>query len=406
MHWPSGSTLRIVCAAHHWWGSRPTRWALATDVALAALCAYAGGLLAVELTAGLPPVEAAPAVAVAVAHGASVALRRMAPRVMLGLLVTTALVYAGVGLPVAFLGPAALVAVYSVAAEQSRRFGLITWLGVELVLAALLLLGPGNGDLDSLVLYALLLAGAWFLGDVARRWRFLAQENGRRAAELEQARTELATQAVALERVRIARELHDVVAHSMSVVAMHAGAGRLAVGRDPVAATSALVVIERTTREALAEMRRLVAVLRDDAAGDGSAQSAPAPGLSDLPGLVAGMAATGLIVDVRTEGDVASVPPGVSLTAHRVVQEALTNVARHVGPTRVHVAVSTGPGALDLVVANEPGSGRPAPVPDKGGHGLRGMRERVELYGGQLEAGPTASGGWSVAVHLPSADAA
>jgi signal transduction histidine kinase len=378
---------------------------VATSAALAVLCGYAGGLLAVEITAGAPRDRALAGVVVAVVHGASVGLGWVAPRGMLGLLLLTAVAYAALGFPVALLGPAALVAMYTVAGRLRRRDALTALVVVELVLAVLLVLGPGNHDLGSLALYAGLVGGAWLLGDVSRRWRILAEENGRRAAELERARTELAAQAVALERLRIARELHDVVAHSVSVVAMHAGAGRLAVETDPVAARSALLVIERTTRDTLAEMRRLVTVLREDSSVDGASPFAPTPGLGDLPALVAGMAAAGLVVDVRTEGDLTAVSPGASLAGYRVVQEALTNVLRHAGTARVRVDVQAAGGLLDVTVENGPGDRREHPARDQGGHGLRGMRERLDLYSGTLVAGPTASGGWRVAARLPYAGA-
>ena len=370
------------------------------DVALAALCALAAGTLAVEITATRPSVPGTTSVLVAVVHGAGVGLRRIAPWAMLAVLTTTAFGYALLGLPVAFLGPAVLVAAYSIAARQQRRVALGVLAGIELVMAALVLLGPGELGVDSAVFFGGLVAGAWFLGDVARRWRALAEESGRQVRELEEARAELAVQALALERLRIARELHDVVAHSMSMVAMHSGAARLAVGTDPEAERAALEVVERTTRDALAEMRRLVSVLREHPGPDSDGRS-PAPGLGDLARLVADMAAVGLVVDVRTEGDLAAVPPGLSLTAERVLQEALTNVARHAGPTTVQVAVVADTDELRLSVENQRGSGPTLSPPLTGGHGLQGMRERVKLYGGTVDAAATPGGGWRVSARLP-----
>lgn len=384
---------------------RRAAWvAVALDAALAALCAGAAVTLAAEITPNGPRGTAA--VAVAGLHGASVVLRRIAPWWMLGLLAVTAIAYATLGLPVVFLGPAVLVATYSVAAAFPRDRALAALAGVEVLLTVLLLLGPGGLGLDSLAFFAGLVAGAWLLGDVVRRWRALAEENARQVEELERARAELAAQALALERLRIARELHDVVAHSMSMVAMHSGAARLAVGKDPAAESAALAVVEHTTREALAEMRRLVSVLREDAASGTLDGLAPAPGLSDLPRLVAGVAAVGLVVDVRTDGDLSEVPPGLSLTAHRVLQEALTNVARHAGPTRVQVDVDAREDELLLSVENEPGSGQGSPLALSDGHGLQGMRERVQLYGGTLDAGPSPSGGWRVSARLPRGEVA
>ena len=370
------------------------------DVALAALCIAAACTLALEVVAVRGSGVAPAALLVAAVHGGSVGLRRVAPWLMLGLLATSAVGYALLGLPVALLGPAVLVAAYAVGAGQHRRVALVAILGIELVMAALLLAGPGGPGLDSVVFFAGLVAGAWFLGDVARRWRALAEENGRQVRELEAARAELAEQAVVMERLRIARELHDVVAHSMSMVAMHSGAARLAVGTDPEAERASLEVVEHATRDALAEMRRLVTVLReqpDDAPGDRS----PAAGLGDLPALAAEMAAVGLVVDVRTSGDLTTVPPGLSLTAQRVVQEALTNVARHAGPTTVRVLVVAGDDALQVVVENERGPGPTLSPPLTGGQGLQGMRERAQLYGGTVDATATPSGGWRVSARLP-----
>ena len=376
------------------------------DVALAALCATAAWTLASEITADDSGARATAVLVVAGLHGASVGLRRVAPWVMLGLMMSTAVVYAALGLPVVFLGPAVLVATYSLAAGLPRRHALAALAGVEVALAVLMLLGPGGLGPDSVLFFGGLVAGAWFLGDVTRRWRALAEENGRQVVELERARAELATQALALERLRIARELHDVVAHSMSMVAMHSSAARLAVGTDPAAETAALGVVERTTRDALAEMRRLVSVLRERPGEEATDGLAPAPGLGDLPRLVAGMADVGLVVDVHTDGDLAAVPPGLSLTAERVLQEALTNVVRHAGPAQVRVEVRARDGELALSVHNDPGSGSTLPPAPTGGHGLQGMRERVQLYGGTLEAGPTAAGGWRVAARLPCEQAA
>jgi signal transduction histidine kinase len=207
---------------------------------------------------------------------------------------------------------------------------------------------------------------------------------------------------VTAERVRIARELHDVVAHSMSVIAMHAGTGRLAADRDPGAARRALEVAERVSRDALAELRRLVTVLRD--VDDPVPALAPAPGLPDVHRLVAEVAAAGVTVDVHTVGDLRAVPGGVSLTAYRIVQEALTNVVRHASPARVQLTVRVGDGAVTLEVADD--GGRVAgPVPRAAGagsgHGTIGMRERAAVYGGDLESGPRPGGGWRVAARLP-----
>ncbi len=340
---------------------------------------------------------------VAALHGASVAIRRLAPVAAVVALLSTAAVYGLVlGLPVYMLGPAVLFVAYGVGVRLALRPAAMLLAVIEAALVLLLRFNANFPGWDSVLLFASIVAGAWYLGVFARRWQSLAAENAERARELEAARHELARHAVAAERLRIARELHDVVAHSMSVIAMHAGAARLAVGTDPASERAALDVIESSSREALGEMRRLVTVLRDENA-DAAARS-PVPGLADLPTLVASVAAGGLTVDVKTEGDLEVVPSGVSLAAYRVIQEALTNVVRHAGHTSAHVVVQAGQDDLVVQIENAAPSGSSHHVPSAGGrHGTVGMRERVELYGGTLSAGPSADGGWSVEARLPYA---
>jgi signal transduction histidine kinase len=298
------------------------------------------------------------------------------------------------------LGPAVLFIAYGVGVRLGLQAAAVLLAVIEAALVLLLRFGSSFPGWASVLLFASLVAGAWYLGVFARRWQSLAAENAQRAMELEAARHELARHAVAAERLRIARELHDVVAHSMSVIAMHAGAARLAVGTDPASERAALDVIESSSREALGEMRRLVTVLRDENAEAGA--RSPVPGLADLPALVASVAAGGLTVDVRTEGDLEVVPSGVSLAAYRVIQEALTNVVRHAGHTSAHVLVQARQENLVVQIENAAPSGSSRHVPSAGGrHGAVGMRERVELYGGTLRAGPSADGGWSVEAWLP-----
>jgi signal transduction histidine kinase len=376
--------------------SPPRSWAL--DVALGMVAAYAAVILTVEFYGQLSTPAQVVAVLLAGVHGAAVTFRRVALRAVVAVQVITAVGYVALGLPVYALGPAVLVTMYTVGSRLSRRPAL-TLLGVvEGALAVLLL--PGSTGLSTWVLYAAILFGAWFLGDVTRQWRDAATAHALRATELEQARTELARHAVTAERVRIARELHDVVAHSMSVIAMHAGSGRLAADQNPAAARRALEVVERSSRDALAEMRRLVTVLRDTD-DDGPALN-PAPGLPDVHQLVAEVAAAGVTVEVHTEGDLASVPDGVSLAAYRIVQEALTNVVRHASPAQAHVSLKIGDGLVVIEVTDD-GASRAAgaPAPASGGHGTIGMHERAVLYGGELVAGPRPEGGWRVAARLP-----
>jgi signal transduction histidine kinase len=218
---------------------------------------------------------------------------------------------------------------------------------------------------------------------------------------LEQARVELADRAVTDERMRIARELHDVVAHTMSVVAVHAGTGRMVAEDDPAAARQALATIETTTRSALLEMRQMLGMLRGPD-GESAGALAPAPGLGDLDALVAEVVRSGVTVEVRVEGHRSDVPAGVDLAAYRIVQEALTNVIKHAGRVRVTVLVRYADDAVTVEVDDEgPAEHDSRSVPSTTGHGLVGMRERVAMYHGDLEAGPGALGGFHVAARLP-----
>jgi signal transduction histidine kinase len=216
--------------------------------------------------------------------------------------------------------------------------------------------------------------------------------------ELEAAQHELARQAVTEERLRIARELHDVVAHSMSVVAVHAGTGRMVARADPAAAERSLATIEDTTRSALAEMRQLLGVLRS-ADGDDPAALLPAPGLGDVHALVAEVVRSGVDVELRVHGVRPAVPPGVDLSAYRVVQEALTNVIKYAGPAKAFVDVRYTDSSVHVEVTDD-GRGPAAPAAP-GGNGLVGMRERAAVHGGTLDAGPGDAGGFRVVARFP-----
>ena len=216
-----------------------------------------------------------------------------------------------------------------------------------------------------------------------------------RAAGLERAHAE----AVAGERATIARELHDVIAHSVSVMTVQAGAARLLLDEDPPRARESLIAVEETGRQALGEMRRLLGILRGD---EHETDLAPQPGIADIGALVEQVRAAGLPVDVVVEGQLTALSPGVDLAAYRVVQEALTNALKHAGAARAHVSIRYGATSLELAVTNN-GTAR---VNGRGGHGLIGLRERVTLYGGDFEAGPRPGGGYAVRASLPLETAA
>ncbi len=257
-----------------------------------------------------------------------------------------------------------------------------------LALSVILLVDIENED--GAVPVFLISAAAWALGrSLADRTR-REQELQRRA---EQAEREHEAAALA-ERARIASELHDVIAHSVSVMTIQAGAARMLLDDDPEKARQPLVAVEETGHQALGEMRRLLGVLRGSA---GDAEVAPQPGLAQLDGLLEQVRAAGLTVDVAAEGTARPLPPGIDLTAFRVVQEALTNVLKHGGAARAHVRVCFEPDAVELEITN---SGRP-PGDGSAGYGLIGMRQRVAMYAGELDAGPREGGGFRVRARLP-----
>jgi signal transduction histidine kinase len=232
----------------------------------------------------------------------------------------------------------------------------------------------------------------------ARRER--AEELQRKVAEAERERKESARRAVAEERARIARELHDVVAHQMTVMTIQAdGARRVADGADP-RVIEALDTIQATGHSALAEMRRVVGLLRENETG--SPELAPLPTLDDLGTLVEQVrSSTGVPVDLEVEGAVRPLAEGVELSAYRIVQESLTNAVRHGGPNvSADVAVCYGDDGLDVLVVDN-GRGAAAAAGNGGGHGLVGMRERVAVLGGSFEAGPRPGGGYRVHASIP-----
>src|SRR5207248_3034774 len=216
-----------------------------------------------------------------------------------------------------------------------------------------------------------------------------------RAELAEREREVAAREAVVEERARIARELHDVVAHNVSMMVVQAGAERRVVDAANGSTREVLQTIEQIGRSALTEMRRLLGMLRSDA----DDPLAPQPGLDDLPTLVGQVREAGLPVELQVDGERRELPVGIELSAYRIVQEALTNALKHAGEAHATVRVRYGADSLELEIVDD-GAGARAPVAS-GGHGLVGMRERVALYGGRLDAGRRPSGGFAVRVLLP-----
>lgn len=252
------------------------------------------------------------------------------------------------------------------------------------------------------VLIWMLVLFSWTLGDLTRVRRLQLQTLSDRARRLETEQQQERSLAAADERAHIAREMHDIVAHSLSVIITQADGARYASAADPAIAAETLGTVAATARGSLAEMRRLLGVLRQE---DG-ASTRPLPGLEDLDDLFLGFRAAGMRLESGQEGTPRRMlPPGAELTAYRALQEALTNVLKHAGPQAgARVLLSWQSRGLQLDVHDD-GRGAAADPTDGGGNGLRGMRERISLYDGSLTAGPAAGGGFHVSAFLPYTEA-
>lgn len=276
-----------------------------------------------------------------------------------------------------------VIAMYSLAAHYTE--GMAALVGA-LMVATILVEEKVSAGQDYLFII-LLFGGVWLLGRASRLWRGRVSR-----AELHQ--RDLALLAVSDERVRIARELHDIVAHSLSVIAVQADAAGAALEKDPARAREPLKVIHETARSSLGEIRDMLNLLRAD-----DEETRPAPGLDAISDLLASAKDAGLTVDAAVQLNGRVIQPVVDLAAYRILQEALTNVARHAGPVHVTVTVEAAEHSLDLSVENDAG-----PAPRKvasAGVGLLGIRERVSLLGGRLDTGITAGGGFRLAARLP-----
>ena len=246
--------------------------------------------------------------------------------------------------------------------------------------------------------FSLPLAGVFGLSAVSARH----SERARSAEERARRSEEEASRAVHEERNRITRELHDVLAHSVSVMTVQASAVRRRLTPEQEREREALLTVEETGRQALAEMRRLVGIMRTE---EDSVALTPQPGLGTLPALVEQVRQSGLPVELRVEGEPVALPAGVDLSAYRIVQEALTNTLKHAGPARAWVAVRYAGDDVEIEVEND-GRSDGGGDGDGAGHGLVGMRERVALCGGELHSGPRPGGGYRISARLPVAGSA
>ena len=310
--------------------------------------------------------------------------RHRYPVWVLAIVGTAAMLYGAAKLPDPAAAFAPAVAIYCVGAYRPRRVGLIA-MAVVVVAGAITLFVAADSDIADVAVNYFGGVTAFFIGDTVRTQREAAQ---RASAQ----RTEDAHRAVADERLRIAREMHDVVAHHLSVIVIQAEAAQEVLDTDPDRAGAAMGTVADTARTALGELRRVLGGLRSEAA------LGPQPDLASVDDLVASVRQAGLTVDVRTEGAARPVGGVVGLAAYRIVQEALTNVLRHAAARRAEVALAYGDDDLVVTVSDD---GRGPAGGDSGGHGLVGMRERVTVLGGSLDAGPGVGGGFAVRARLP-----
>jgi signal transduction histidine kinase len=366
-----------------------------------------GVLAAALLLAGIGPIAKGKLLFIPIALGLAVPVvfRRANPIGAYAVAVVAGGFQVVYGVNPAVTDLAILILLYTLAAYSSRRVS-VWGLAVCLVGSAFAILRWINYTVPDVlgrsVIVAVLFAApallAWVLGDSMRYRRAYYANLEERAARLERERDAQARIAAVAERARIARELHDVIAHNVSVMVVQADGASYALARDPVRAKEALAAISATGRQALAEMRRLLGVLRREE-NVATRERAPQPGIGELGELLDQARMAGLPVSFTVEGTPQPMPGGTALAAYRIVQESLTNTRKHAGPVAsASVVLRYSPDALVLTISDD---GRGAAAPDGTGHGLTGMRERVALYGGSVAAGPRPGGGFEVVATLP-----
>ena len=349
-------------------------------------------------------------VILAIGSAIPVAFRRKEPAVSLAVATLFTSLYwvldyvgSGVGAPLLISAYSAAAYVKSAARARAVGFGFAAVVGV-VILAGLIYTGENLSIFDAIATFVFYQT-AWLFGNNVRTHRVHLEEVQKRALAAEAQRETEAARAIEQERTAIARELHDVVAHGLSVMVVQAAAARrvlkngIASADDTARAEKAIAAVEDTGRASLDEMRRLLGVLRPGT--DDQTSLAPLPGLEDLDQLVDQVESAGLPVAMAIEGEVRSLPPGIELSAYRIVQESLTNAIKHAGPAEARVTLSYDTNGLAVEVADDGRGGAARPGDAHAGQGLRGMRERVESIGGTFQAGPKAGGGYRVKAKLP-----
>jgi signal transduction histidine kinase len=305
----------------------------------------------------------------------------------------------------AWLVQVTTLAMYSMAAVTPRRRSLALLIGSVLVVLAGALIGASGSVSGALGTGLLLVLGGWVVGENTRQRRVYEKAQAERAAEREAEREERIRQAAIEERIHIARELHDSLAHAMSVITVRSGIARMLIDTRPDEARNALGIIESTSRAIMQEMRLLLGVLRTPRA-ETLDPTAPAPSLDHLSELLTRIDQAGVRVHLRVEGTPRALLDSIDRSAYRIIQEALTNVVRHAGAASARLRVSYHPKDLEIEIVDN-GSGRtrpphPAAPAGTATHGLVGMRERVHLFGGEFTAGPLLEGGFRVLARIPT----
>ena len=331
-----------------------------------------------------------------VASTAPLAVRRRYPLAVLAVCLAGVLALVAVRYAVGAAPLGAIIAFYTVAAVGSRRTGRRGLVVLVVGLAVLAALRPIDLSAEGVLVNCALLVGGWVLGTGTRERHALHEAQVLEAERRVELERERGSRAAAEERLRITRELHDVLGHAMSVMVVQAGVAEHLLDTQPSQAREAIARIGSTGRSSLREMRQLLRTTRDTTDASGLR---PQPGLADLPALVAQVEAAGLPVEMRPAGSAGDTPPGVELAVYRLVQEALTNTLKHAGPARARVRVSHPHGAVEVEVVDD-GRG-PGPEGAGGGHGLIGMRERVAVYAGELVTGAAPDGGFRVWARFP-----
>jgi signal transduction histidine kinase len=326
--------------------------------------------------------------------------RRVAPLIVLAVCSAAMFLYFFLGYLPSFASFGFVLALYTVAAHRERRISIAAALASAAVVLMILIASKEPMEYDAIFAEGLLVGAVWFIGDGLRIKRSQVVNLEDRATRLEREREEAAEKAAVEERRVIARELHDVVAHQVSVIVAQSSAAQRVFDDDPDAGRVALHSIEDSGREALVEMRRLLGLLRTD--DDRPDVRDPQQGLGDIQTLLSQARTAGLPVRLTVEGVPRPLPAGLDLSAFRIVQEALTNVLKHAGPTVASVLVHYGESSLDLTITDH-GRGFYGDMrdPRRSRYGHLGMRERVGLFGGRLQVGPRIEGGYEVTASLP-----